>query len=61
VWTVLLVLMTYSFGLDHPRVGEEHLPIGGTRLALAVFAVVMFVLSFTPVPISPVDFVGGHR
>jgi membrane-associated protease RseP (regulator of RpoE activity) len=58
VWTVLLVLMTYSFGLDHPPVGEEHLPIGGTRLALALFAVVMFALSFTPVPISPVDFVG---
>ena len=58
VWTVLLVLMTYSFGLDHPPVGEEHLPIGGTRLALAVLAIVMFALSFTPVPISPVDFVG---
>jgi membrane-associated protease RseP (regulator of RpoE activity) len=60
VWTVLLVLMTYSFGLDHPPVGEEHLPIGNVRLALAVFAVLMFVLSFTPVPISPVDFVGGR-
>lgn len=58
VWTVLLVLMTYAFGLDHPRVGEEHLPIGSMRIALAVFAVLMFVLSFTPVPISPIDFVG---
>ena len=26
VWSVLLVLMTYAFGLDHPAVGEEHLP-----------------------------------
>jgi membrane-associated protease RseP (regulator of RpoE activity) len=60
VWTVLLLLMTYSFGLDHPRVGEEHLPIGNVRIALALFAVVMFVLSFTPVPISPIDFVGGR-
>ena len=58
VWSVLLVLMTFSFGLDHPPVAEEHLPIGGTRIALAVFAVAMFVLSFTPVPISPIDFVG---
>ncbi len=60
VWTVLLVLMTYSFGLDHPDVGEQHLPIGRARLALALFAVVMFALSFTPVPISPIDFVGGR-
>ncbi len=60
VWTVLLLLMTYSFGLDHPPVGEEHLPIGKSRLILAAFAVVMFVLSFTPVPISPIDFVGGR-
>jgi membrane-associated protease RseP (regulator of RpoE activity) len=60
VWSVLLVLMTYSFGLDHPRVGEEHLPLGNARLALAVFAVAIFVLSFTPVPISPMEFVGGR-
>jgi membrane-associated protease RseP (regulator of RpoE activity) len=58
VWTVLLVLMTYAFGLDHPPVGGEHLPIGKARVALGVFAIVMFVLSFTPVPISPIDFIG---
>jgi hypothetical protein len=52
--------MAYAFGLDHPPVGEEHLPIGRGRIALAVFAVVMFVLSFTPVPISPIDFIGGR-
>jgi membrane-associated protease RseP (regulator of RpoE activity) len=60
IWSVLLVLMTFSFGLDHPPVAEEHLPIGGLRLALAVFAIAMFALSFTPVPISPIDFVGGR-
>jgi membrane-associated protease RseP (regulator of RpoE activity) len=58
VWSVLLVLMTYAFGLDHPPVGAEHLPIGNARVVLGVFAVVMFVLSFTPVPISPIDFIG---
>jgi hypothetical protein len=60
VWTALVILMAYSFGIDHPPVGEEHVPIGTTRLVLAVVAVAMFALSFTPVPISPMDFVGGR-
>ena len=60
IWTLLLVLMTYSFGLDHPPVGEEHIPIGTGRLLLAGFAIVMFALSFTPVPISPAEFLGGR-
>jgi membrane-associated protease RseP (regulator of RpoE activity) len=60
VWTMLLVLMTYSFGLDHPPVGEEHLPIGRTRVFLALFAVAIFAVSFTPVPISPADFIGAR-
>lgn len=59
VWSLLLTVMTLSFGLDHPPVEDEHRPIDRTRIYLALFAVVMFALSFTPVPISPMDFVGG--
>jgi membrane-associated protease RseP (regulator of RpoE activity) len=59
VWTGLLLVMTYMFGLDHPPVAE-HEPLGRVRLALAVFAVVMFILCFTPVPISPAEFLGGR-
>lgn len=60
VWTGLLTVMTLSFGLDHPPVEDDDVPIGRERLYLAAFAVLMFVLSFTPVPISVVDFVGRH-
>ncbi len=60
VWTLLLTVMTFMFGLDHPVVDDEHRPIGRDRIWLGVFAVVMFALSFTPVPISPIDFVGGR-
>ena len=59
-WGCLLIVLAYVFGLDHPPVFDEHTPIGRGRLLLALFAVVMFVLSFTPVPISPAEFLGGR-
>jgi membrane-associated protease RseP (regulator of RpoE activity) len=52
VWTVLTVAMLIVFGPRHPRVFDEHVPLDGGRLALAGFAVAMFVLSFTPAPIQ---------
>ena len=57
-WGGLLTAMVFLVGLDHPPVIDEHLPIGGARIALAIFAVAMFVLSFTPVPLSPAEFLG---
>lgn len=60
VWTALLVMMMYAFGLDHPPVGDEHVPLGAFRIGLAVFAVLMFALSFTPVPMSAAEFLGGR-
>jgi len=60
LWTGLIVLMAYLFGLDHPPVAEEHLSIGKGRIVLALFAIVMFVLSFTPAPMSPIDMIGAR-
>jgi membrane-associated protease RseP (regulator of RpoE activity) len=54
VWTILLGLMLYFFGAQHPRTSDEDMPLDTGRLLLAAFAVVMFVLCFTPVPV-PVD------
>ncbi len=55
VWTVMMVVMLYFFGPQHPPVIDEHIPLDRTRLVLAVVALIVFVLSFTPAPIQPLD------
>lgn len=57
VWTVLTVVMLLTFGPRHPRTIDEDVPLDRGRLWLAVFALVMFVLCFTPAPIEPFDIV----
>ena len=49
---VMMVAMALVFGLHHPRVIDEDQPLGTRRRLLAIFALVMFVLCFTPVPIQ---------
>jgi len=58
VWTGMMVLMLFVFGPRHPRVFDEEVPLDSRRLLLAAFAVVMFVLCFTPAPIRPMDVIG---
>jgi len=50
--TVLMLVMLYFFGPRHPRPLDEEEPLGGSRYAVAVFALVMFVLCFMPIPIT---------
>ena len=57
VWIVLMVAMLIVFGPRHPRVVDEEVPLDRTRRLLAAFAVVMFVLCFTPVPITISDLI----
>ena len=52
VWTVLTVVMLLAFGPRHPRTFDEEIPLDTGRLWLAAFAVVMFILCFTPAPIE---------
>jgi membrane-associated protease RseP (regulator of RpoE activity) len=61
VWTVMLVVMLVIFGPHHPPTLDEHEPLDDTRLMLAVFAALMFVLCFTPAPIEPLELIGGGR
>ncbi len=56
-WAVLTVLMLLVFGPHHPRTADEAVPLDPTRKALAAFAVIMFILCFTPAPIEPIDIV----
>jgi membrane-associated protease RseP (regulator of RpoE activity) len=55
--TLLMLAMLYFLGPRHPRVLYEHEPIGTQRQLLAVFALAMLVLCFTPVPMQRIDFV----
>jgi len=60
VWTVLTIGMLLLFGPRHPRVTDEEVPLDRSRLWLAAFALLMFVLCFTPAPIQPAALVGRH-
>jgi len=57
VWTVMIVAMLVVAGPRHPRVMDEGVPLDHTRLWLAVFALVMLVLCFTPAPLELLDLV----
>jgi membrane-associated protease RseP (regulator of RpoE activity) len=52
VWTIVVTAMLFAFGVNHPPVLDEDVPLDGSRKLLAVFALVMFALCFTPVPIQ---------
>jgi membrane-associated protease RseP (regulator of RpoE activity) len=55
VWTVLMIGMLFAFGANHPRTLDEDIPLDRTRVVLALVALAVFVLSFTPAPIEPLD------
>jgi membrane-associated protease RseP (regulator of RpoE activity) len=57
VMTVMMVVMLLTLGPRHPRVIYEYEPIGAGRKWLAVFALVMLAVCFTPVPIEPYDLI----
>ena len=48
LWCVVVLVI----GLFHPPVSDESLPLDGKRRALAVVALLLFVLCFIPVPIQ---------
>ncbi len=47
VWAVLLLFL----GMWHPRIYDNS-PLGGRRIFLSFFALFMFLLSFSPVPVT---------
>jgi membrane-associated protease RseP (regulator of RpoE activity) len=51
VMTVMMVVMLVLFGPRHPKVIYETEPIGRTRQVIAVFALIILILCFTPVPL----------
>lgn len=57
VWTGLMIVMLFMFGRHHPRTFDEDVPLDSNRKWLALFAVVMFILCFTPAPIEPIQLI----
>ena len=58
--TVVMVVMLVVIGPRHPRVLDEDEPLGQGRIAMALFALVMLVLCFTPIPIELLGQVTGY-
>jgi membrane-associated protease RseP (regulator of RpoE activity) len=58
VWTLLVVAMLVKFGPHHPPTLDEDVPLNRTRLILALVALVILVVCFTPAPIEPMDIIG---
>jgi membrane-associated protease RseP (regulator of RpoE activity) len=50
--TIMMLVMAFFLGVGHPRIIDEETPLGGSRRLIALFALIMFVLCFTPVPIQ---------
>jgi membrane-associated protease RseP (regulator of RpoE activity) len=58
VWTGLMIVMLVLFGRHHPRTPDEDVPLDRTRVVLALFALFMLVVCFTPAPIEPLELLG---
>lgn len=52
VMTIMMLVMLALLGPRHPRVIYEYEPLARRRWLIAIFALVMFILCFTPVPID---------
>lgn len=57
-WTVLLLVMVATLGPRHPPTLDDDEPLDQGRVMLAVVAMIILVLCFTPAPIGP--FIGAQ-
>jgi hypothetical protein len=55
-----MVVMLMMFGRHHPRTFDEDVPLDRTRVWLALFALFMFAVCFTPAPIEPMQLLRGQ-
>jgi membrane-associated protease RseP (regulator of RpoE activity) len=50
--SIMLLVMAFFLGVRHPRIVDEDTPLDPRRRFVAFCALVIFILSFTPVPID---------
>lgn len=51
-WLFLLLLLVFLIGTQHPPPLNEYMPLDTRRKLLAMVALIIFILSFTPSPVS---------
>jgi membrane-associated protease RseP (regulator of RpoE activity) len=57
--TIMMLVMAFFLGFRHPRIADEDTPLDPTRKMVAVCALLIFMLCFTPVPIE--TFIGSGK
>jgi membrane-associated protease RseP (regulator of RpoE activity) len=57
VWTIVMTVMIVLLGPQHPPTLNDDITLGPGRLAIALFALLMLIVCFTPAPIGP--FIGS--
>lgn len=60
VWVVVLVVIIRIVGWEHPASLDDDLPLDPVRIAVAVLLIAIFAVCFMPVPISPIELIGGR-
>ena len=53
LFTLLIIGALFLFGPHHPPTLDDQVPLGTTRLVLAVVGLIMLIVCFTPAPIEP--------
>ena len=51
-WVVYGVLLTFVIRVGHPPVIDEREPLGAARILIALIGLMIFILSFIPIPFS---------
>ncbi|HEX5070499.1 MAG TPA: site-2 protease family protein [Vicinamibacterales bacterium] len=49
---IIMLAMAFFLGIGHPRLVDDHEPLDSTRRLVALGALIIFVVCFTPVPIQ---------
>jgi membrane-associated protease RseP (regulator of RpoE activity) len=58
MWTALAVALLVLFGWRHPPTEDEDVPLDPARRWLAVAALLILILCFTPSPMEPLQLIG---
>ncbi len=55
--TLMMLAMLFFLGPRHPSVIDEYHPLGRGRVLIALLALAILIVCFTPVPIEPYDLI----